>query len=228
MDLCVQASYSKCDPDTQGSNSSGSCCEIRENPSSDLFSPSAVDSPYAESTGSQCAETATLHSVESSDSHCMGSVGSPCIEPTGSSCIDSLSLSVAKSTDSDTVNFRSVRPSFSLHSVSLSCIESSGLSSMESYGPSSLESISSVESTSSSSAKSTCLFSSEPGCSQNTESSAKLCIICCASPANASIIHGKYAHQVSCYRCACILKKRKKGCPVCRRTIEKVVHQINM
>lgn len=68
--------------------------------------------------------------------------------------------------------------------------------------------------------------SSETGVCNNCESSQKQCIICCAKPANASIIHGKYAHQISCYKCARKLQKQKKRCPICRRTIDRVVHQI--
>ncbi|XP_054709277.1 E3 ubiquitin-protein ligase Mdm2-like [Uloborus diversus] len=53
-----------------------------------------------------------------------------------------------------------------------------------------------------------------------------LCIICCRKPANASIVHSRYAHQVACYKCAKKLKKQKQRCPVCRRTIDKVVYQV--
>ncbi|XP_054718083.1 E3 ubiquitin-protein ligase Mdm2-like [Uloborus diversus] len=60
----------------------------------------------------------------------------------------------------------------------------------------------------------------------NISPSEKLCIICCSSPALGSIIHGKFAHQATCYRCARTLQKQKKRCPICRRNIQKVVHQI--
>ncbi|XP_071038461.1 E3 ubiquitin-protein ligase Mdm2 isoform X2 [Parasteatoda tepidariorum] len=58
------------------------------------------------------------------------------------------------------------------------------------------------------------------------EADSKLCLLCCSRPANASIIHGKYAHQISCYRCAKKLQHENKRCPVCRRTIDRVVYQI--
>lgn len=64
-------------------------------------------------------------------------------------------------------------------------------------------------------------------CLPDNPSDAKLCIICCEKTANASIIHSKYAHQVTCYKCARKLQKQKKRCPICRRTIDRVVHQIS-
>ncbi|GFY58721.1 e3 ubiquitin-protein ligase Mdm2 [Trichonephila inaurata madagascariensis] len=73
-------------------------------------------------------------------------------------------------------------------------------------------------------------YSSEGGSqsSQNESKdlSAKLCIICCSKPINSSIIHGKVGHSVSCYRCARKLQSRKDRCPICRRSIERVVYLI--
>ncbi|XP_071942639.1 E3 ubiquitin-protein ligase Mdm2-like isoform X2 [Antedon mediterranea] len=50
-----------------------------------------------------------------------------------------------------------------------------------------------------------------------------LCMICLSRTKNASIIHGKSAHQVSCYSCAKKLRRHGKPCPVCRRKIQHVV-----
>ncbi|XP_035217398.1 E3 ubiquitin-protein ligase Mdm2-like, partial [Stegodyphus dumicola] len=58
------------------------------------------------------------------------------------------------------------------------------------------------------------------------EKSIELCLICCSKPANASIIHGNIGHVICCYKCALKLKRRNKRCPVCRRTIDKVVYQV--
>ncbi|GFY46360.1 e3 ubiquitin-protein ligase Mdm2, partial [Trichonephila inaurata madagascariensis] len=73
-------------------------------------------------------------------------------------------------------------------------------------------------------------YSSEGGSqsSQNESKdlSAKLCIICCSKPINSSIIHGKVGHSVSCYRCARKLQSRNDRCPICRRSIERVVYLI--
>jgi len=50
-----------------------------------------------------------------------------------------------------------------------------------------------------------------------------LCMFCCQRQKNASLIHGRLGHQVSCYPCAKRLWKEKARCPVCRRKIEKIV-----
>ncbi|KAL3881737.1 hypothetical protein ACJMK2_028133 [Sinanodonta woodiana] len=49
------------------------------------------------------------------------------------------------------------------------------------------------------------------------------CMICLSKPKTASIIHGSSGHQVCCFSCAVRLKRKGKACPVCRRTIQKVV-----
>ena len=49
------------------------------------------------------------------------------------------------------------------------------------------------------------------------------CVICSDRPKDASIIHGKTGHQVCCYVCAKKLKRRGQPCPVCRRSIGKVI-----
>lgn len=53
-----------------------------------------------------------------------------------------------------------------------------------------------------------------------------LCTICCAAPKNACLIHGRISHQVCCYSCAKKLFKNHRGCPVCRRKIEKITKNI--
>jgi len=50
-----------------------------------------------------------------------------------------------------------------------------------------------------------------------------LCMFCCSRQKNASLIHGKLGHLVSCYPCAKKLWKEQARCPVCRRKIEKIV-----
>ncbi|XP_061193643.1 E3 ubiquitin-protein ligase Mdm2-like isoform X2 [Saccostrea echinata] len=49
------------------------------------------------------------------------------------------------------------------------------------------------------------------------------CIICLKRPKTGSIIHGGTGHQVCCYPCAKRLKRKKRKCPVCRRTIKNVI-----
>ena len=53
-----------------------------------------------------------------------------------------------------------------------------------------------------------------------------LCTLCCAQPKNACLIHGRISHQVCCYSCAKKLFKNHRGCPVCRRKIEKITKNI--
>ncbi len=45
------------------------------------------------------------------------------------------------------------------------------------------------------------------------------CIICMDNPKNATLVHGDCGHTICCMDCARTLKK----CPVCRKTIEKVL-----
>lgn len=49
------------------------------------------------------------------------------------------------------------------------------------------------------------------------------CMICLSRPKTASLIHGLSGHQVCCFTCAKRLKRRGQDCPVCRRSIQKVV-----
>merc|ERR1719431_1569495 len=53
-----------------------------------------------------------------------------------------------------------------------------------------------------------------------------LCEFCCLRPKNASLIHGRLAHQVCCYPCGKKLWKKKARCPVCRRKVERIVKNI--
>jgi len=53
-----------------------------------------------------------------------------------------------------------------------------------------------------------------------------LCTLCCAQPKNACLVHGRISHQVCCYGCAKKLFKNHRGCPVCRRKIEKITKNI--
>jgi len=53
-----------------------------------------------------------------------------------------------------------------------------------------------------------------------------LCTLCCAAPKNACLVHGRISHQVCCYSCAKKLFKNHRGCPVCRRKIEKITKNI--
>ena len=50
-----------------------------------------------------------------------------------------------------------------------------------------------------------------------------MCAICLSRPKTGSIIHGSTGHQVCCFRCARRLKRQRRPCPVCRRSIQKVI-----
>lgn len=60
---------------------------------------------------------------------------------------------------------------------------------------------------------------SSPGSSSGIST---LCSICCLRPKNAAIIHGRLAHQATCYQCARRLLNEGARCPVCRRKIHMV------
>lgn len=62
--------------------------------------------------------------------------------------------------------------------------------------------------------------------SGSTSGISMLCSICCLRPKNASIIHGRLAHQATCYQCARKLLNDGARCPVCRRKIHMVCKQI--
>ena len=65
--------------------------------------------------------------------------------------------------------------------------------------------------------------SPHPPASASSGDSSQLCTICLSRPKDASLIHGKTGHQVSCYPCGKRLRRRKKPCPVCRRNIQFVI-----
>jgi hypothetical protein len=49
------------------------------------------------------------------------------------------------------------------------------------------------------------------------------CIICLTGVKDASIVHGRTGHQVTCYPCAKKLRRHGQPCPVCRRPIARIV-----
>ena len=53
-----------------------------------------------------------------------------------------------------------------------------------------------------------------------------LCDLCCMRPKNATLIHNRLSHQISCYQCAKKLFKNRKPCPMCRRRIEKITKNV--
>lgn len=61
--------------------------------------------------------------------------------------------------------------------------------------------------------------------SSNKEDSS-LCLFCVTRKKNASLVHGRIGHQVCCYPCAKKLWKKKAECPVCRRTVERIIKLI--
>lgn len=64
-------------------------------------------------------------------------------------------------------------------------------------------------------------------CSTDDElDSAQTCSICFLRPKNATIVHGRLAHQATCYQCARRLLKAGSRCPVCRRKIHMVAKNI--
>jgi E3 ubiquitin-protein ligase Mdm2 len=50
-----------------------------------------------------------------------------------------------------------------------------------------------------------------------------LCMFCDIRPKNATFIHGRLGHQVCCYPCAKKCWKKQPTCPVCKRTVERIV-----
>ena len=52
---------------------------------------------------------------------------------------------------------------------------------------------------------------------------ARTCVVCLTRPVNATITHGVSAHFVCCMRCGRRLARKRKGCPICRKTIESVI-----
>jgi len=50
-----------------------------------------------------------------------------------------------------------------------------------------------------------------------------LCLLCCHRSMDAALVHGNIGHQVSCYPCAKKLWRKRGDCPMCRRTVEKII-----
>jgi len=50
-----------------------------------------------------------------------------------------------------------------------------------------------------------------------------LCLVCQTVPRNATFVHQGTGHTVCCLECAKLVERTKKGCPVCRRTIDTVI-----
>lgn len=49
------------------------------------------------------------------------------------------------------------------------------------------------------------------------------CKLCQRRPRNGNVVHGRTAHLVACFTCACNLQKTQQGCPVCQKPIQMVV-----
>jgi len=65
--------------------------------------------------------------------------------------------------------------------------------------------------------------SASDGRVHNKDSELLVCCICLEGPRNAALVHGESGHAVCCFPCASELKKKKKGCPICRQRISKVI-----
>ncbi|XP_065836811.1 E3 ubiquitin-protein ligase Mdm2-like isoform X2 [Oscarella lobularis] len=59
--------------------------------------------------------------------------------------------------------------------------------------------------------------------SATAAAAARTCVVCLTRPVNATITHGVSAHFVCCMRCGRRLARKRKGCPICRKTIESVI-----
>ena len=59
--------------------------------------------------------------------------------------------------------------------------------------------------------------------SKDPANCAQLCSICYLRPQNANFVHGKTAHQISCYQCARKVWKIQPRCPICRRQVDRIV-----
>lgn len=60
----------------------------------------------------------------------------------------------------------------------------------------------------------------------SSKDDSSLCLLCCTRKKDSSLVHGKIGHQVCCYPCAKKLWRRKAECPVCRRTVERIIKLI--
>ncbi|GAB6023979.1 E3 ubiquitin-protein ligase Mdm2 [Chamberlinius hualienensis] len=65
---------------------------------------------------------------------------------------------------------------------------------------------------------------SVPSTSSSTSTmDSHLCSICLSRPKNSGIQHGNSVHAMCCYACGIKLWREKGRCPVCRRTIQRIV-----
>lgn len=68
-------------------------------------------------------------------------------------------------------------------------------------------------------------YSMDSGFSSSKDESS-LCLFCVTRKKNAALVHGRIGHQVCCYPCAKKLWRKKAECPVCRRTVERIIKLI--
>ena len=54
------------------------------------------------------------------------------------------------------------------------------------------------------------------------------CVICMDNPKNATLIHGDCGHSCCCLECAKSLHANGGDCPICRRSIEKVIQNFTI
>ncbi|GIY69327.1 hypothetical protein CDAR_121261 [Caerostris darwini] len=92
------------------------------------------------------------------------------------------------------------------------------------YPSGSQESLSSMSSSVCNDVTSQSLCENEKGSKNEELSSDKLCLFCCSKRADSSIIHGKVGCSVCCYSCGKKLQSQNQRCPLCRRTIERIVY----
>lgn len=59
--------------------------------------------------------------------------------------------------------------------------------------------------------------------SQVIDKEANMCPLCMQREKTGIIVHGRTGHQMCCYSCARHLENQKKPCPICRRTIQRVI-----
>lgn len=59
--------------------------------------------------------------------------------------------------------------------------------------------------------------------SQNQKENSELCIICNNAPKDSIFLHTNIAHQCCCYKCAKRTLYTIKRCPICNRSVNKVV-----
>lgn len=65
--------------------------------------------------------------------------------------------------------------------------------------------------------------SSSGNARQPCNCSSDLCGLCGLKPVDGAFMHGNTGHQLYCYSCSKRVWRERKKCPVCRRTIAKVV-----